>query len=88
MMKNTSKNYCISILFGHVGEVWRLAILQNSKMFISGSGDFIIKMWLIGKRKVIRTFIDNSSLRSLSISQDINYFFSTSCDQSIKIWNI
>ena len=82
-------NQCISTLYGHNSWISSVDITSIDKLLFSGSDDETIKMWCIGKRKILRTFIGHTVfVRTFVITQDSKYIISGSGDNTIKIWNI
>ena len=78
----------LKTLKGHKSYVDSVAISQDGKYIVSGSGDNTIKIWDRSSGKLLKTLKGHKSyVHSVAISQDGKYIVSGSGDNTIKIWD-
>jgi WD40 repeat protein len=78
----------ICSLQGHKETIKYTKISPKSDLILTGGEDNLIKLWDINTCKIIKTIKSHiDPITSLGFSSDQNYFFSTSEDGYLRIWN-
>ena len=73
-------------LTGHTSYIVSVAISQDGKFLVSGSGGETIKMWNLEEKREEFTLTGHTdSVSSVAISQDGKYLISGSNDKTIKM---
>jgi WD40 repeat protein len=84
-----TSNDLVNTLTGHSGSVNSIAISQDGKTLVSGSGDNTIKIWNLDKEVLKSTLTGHSSsVNSVVISPDGKTLASGSGDNTIRVWNL
>ena len=81
------KDYLPKILTGHESWIGDIAISKDGKAVISVGDDKKIKVWNIERRKIIREFNENDTVKSIIYINERN-IASGSFDNTVKIWDL
>jgi WD40 repeat protein len=82
---NTGKE--LEMLRGHTGEVWAVAMDQESRWLATAGEDTTIRIWDATSWKPLRTLRGHMGVvMSLSFSPDGRYLVSGSRDHTVKFW--
>jgi pre-mRNA-processing factor 17 len=80
---------CVGKFLGHNKGVHRIRLFPgHGHLLLSGGLDGKCKVWSVGQKKVMRTYIGHSAaVRDVQFNNDGTKFLSCSFDRFIRLWN-
>lgn len=80
---------CVGKFLGHNKGVHRIRLFPgNGHLLLSGGLDGKCKVWSVGQKQVMRTYIGHSAaVRDVQFNNDGTKFLSCSFDRFIRLWN-
>ncbi|MBR8839966.1 MAG: NACHT domain-containing protein [Stigonema ocellatum SAG 48.90 = DSM 106950] len=82
-------NLSDSIFTKILGSVWSIAFSPNGKLWATGDGDGIVRVWEVDSGRELFTCKGHTSwIYSVAFSPDNKTLASSSGDKSVRLWNI
>lgn len=77
-----------TILEGHEGIIWQIAVAPDGKKIVSASSDSTIILWDVLTLQRLFTYKEHSNqVRAVAFFSDSRRFISASFDQSLRVWD-
>jgi WD40 repeat protein len=72
---------------GHTGGVWAMALTPDGQHIISGSLDFLVKVWSVASKSLVSTCNGHTShVQAVAVMPDGQRFLSGASDNTVRVW--
>jgi len=74
---------------GHVGPIWRVAVLRDHQRILTVGEDGTLKIWDLAARRVIRSYREHRGpIWSVAVLPDGRSILTASVDATLKLWDL